>query len=188
MGIFSSLLKTIRKTINGGKDLFEPVEGISLETWAKANARIASGINTEEAVKELGMDMPKWDRVNTEWLTRLKTERTYSLSIRYAKIFNENAYGNLPGKKELSEDTFTIEKYAEVTAAMDFLCKHGRDAQDVLKDFGLTVTDYSNLGSYWGKKILMSPLGVGIRFQNSLMEFRAKYEKSAEQQNRDIQF
>ena len=76
-----------------------------------------------------------------------------------------------------NDQTYPIEKYAEVTVAMEFLGKQGRDAQDVLKDFGLTVADYSNLGSYYTKKIFMSPMGLGMKFQNCIMEYRAKYEK-----------
>jgi len=97
--------------------------------------------------------------------------------MKYSSIFNGTAAGNLPPKKEFTESTYPIEKYAEVTVAMEFLGKQGRDAQDVLKDFGLTVADYSNLGSFYTKKIFMSPMGLGMKFQNSIMEYRAKYEK-----------
>ncbi len=189
MGIFNSVLSTFQKAVNG-KDALEPVEGITFEVWAIANAKLASGIKIEDQVKDLGIDMPRWDRVNTEFLTRMKNDRTYTLSIKYAKIFNGTAKGNLPAKKDFTPDTFPIEKYAEVSAAMEFLGKQGRDAQDVLKDFGLTVADWSNLGSYWGKKILFSPMGVGIKFQNALMEYRAKYEKQIKEDGThdDIQF
>ena len=52
--------------------LLEPVEGITLEQWAGVNGQLASGVSTEDAVKSLGVDMPKWDRVNNEWLSRMK--------------------------------------------------------------------------------------------------------------------
>lgn len=175
MGIFDSVLKTVQKVVSGGKD--EPVEGIAFEDWVKVNAKLAAGTPTEEIVKLLGIDRPKWDRVNNEWLARMQNDRTFTFSIRYAAIFNSVAKGNLPLKKEFNEQTFPIEKYAELLAATEFLGKQGRDAQDILKDFGLTVVDYSNIGSYWGKKIVMSPLGLGVKFQNILMEYRAKYEK-----------
>ncbi len=176
MGILNSVLSTFQRVVNG-KDALEPVEGVTFEDWAKANAKLASGTTIEEIVKQMGMDMPRWDRVNAEFLTRMKNDRTFTLSMKYAGVFNKNAKGNLPAKSDFTEDTFPIEKYAEVSAAMEFLCKQGRDAQDVLKDFGLTVADWSNLGSYWGKKIMFHPMTLGMKFQNVLMEYRTKYEK-----------
>jgi hypothetical protein len=176
MGILGSVLKTVQKVING-KDIFEPVEGITFEQWAEVNAKLASGITIQEQLVSLGTDMPGWDRVNNEFLTRMKNDRTYTFSVKYAKIFNRTAKGNLPAKSDFTPETFPVEKYAEVMAAMEFLTKQGRDAQDILKDFGLTVADYSNLGSYWGKKILFSPMGTGMKFQEHLMHYRTKYEK-----------
>ena len=155
MGILDSVFKTLHQAVNKGEDVLARVEGISFEDWAKANAKLASGTNTEELIKSMGIDMPRWDRVNTEWLTRMKNDKTFTLSVKYAGIFNRNASGNLPGKKEFTEDTYPFEKYIEVMVAMDYLGKQGRDAQDVLKDFGLTVADYSNLSSYWSKKIML---------------------------------
>jgi hypothetical protein len=177
MGILGGIFKGIHQAVNGGKDLFAPVEGITFDDWAKANAALASGKPIEEIIKGLGADRPKWDRVNIEWLDRLKRDWSKALTFKYSSIFSKNAAGNLPLKKDFNDQTYPIEKYAEVTVAMEFLGKQGRDAQDVLKDFGLTVADYSNLGSYYTKKIFMSPMGLGMKFQNHIMEYRAKYEK-----------
>ncbi|MCB0725742.1 MAG: hypothetical protein KDC73_13695 [Ignavibacteriae bacterium] len=173
MGIFKSIFGGIHKAFNNGTDVLTPVEGMEFEDWAKANARLASGVKTEDLVKDLAMDVPKWDRINTEWLTRMSNDKTYTLSMRYAKHFNSNASGNLPNK--ISEDTYPFEKYVQVIAAMDILCQKGRDAQDVLKDFGLTTSDYSNLSSFWTKKIMLSPLGLGMKFQEFLMKYREQY-------------
>lgn len=177
MGLFNSIFKGFHQVINGGKDVLAPVEGIGFEEWAKANAGIASGKSVDEIAKQLGVDRPRWDRANEEWLARMKNDKTFTLSMKYAPVFNKNAAGNLPLKKDFNDQTYPIERYAEVTVAMEFLGKQGRDAQDVLKDFGLTVADYSNLGSYYTKKIFMSPMGLGMKFQNHIMEYRAKYEK-----------
>lgn len=190
MGILNSVFKTFHKIVNGGKDVLEPVEGIGFEDWVKANAKLAGGKKPEELITQMGIDMPRWDRINNEFLTRMKNDRSFTMSVKYASIFNNAAEGNLPKKKEFTENTFSLEKYAEVMAAMEFLGKQGRDAQDILKDFGLTVVDYSNLGSYWGKKIAFSPFGTGMRFQSLLMEYRGKYEKAVNEggAHRDIQF
>ena len=157
--------------------ILEPFEGVTLEDWATANAKMVSGSTKDEICGLLGIDAPKWDRVNEEWLARMKNDKTFTLSMKYASVFNNTAAGNLPKKKDFTENTYPLEKYVEVMVAMEFLGKQGRDAQDVLKDFGLTVADYSNLSSYYTKKIFLSPMGIGMKFQNLMMEYRAKYEK-----------
>lgn len=189
MGIFDSILNTIYKTANLDKsDALEPIEGVSFEDWAAANAKLASGIKTEELIKSMGIDMPRWDRVNNEWLTRMKNDKTYTLAMKYSAVFNNNASGNLPNKKDINENTYPFEKYVEVIAAMDVLGRQGRDAQDVLKDFGLTAADYSNLSSFWSKKIMFSPLTLGTKMSTLLVEYQKKYEKQIGTQNEDIQF
>lgn len=190
MGLFDSVLKTVQKVVSGGSGGFDAVEGISFEDWVKTNSKLAAGKKIEDLIKEMGIDMPRWDRVNNEFLARMKNDRSFTMNIRYASIFNSVAEGNLPKKQDFNENTFPVEKYAEVTIAMEVLGKQGRDAQDVLKDFGLTVVDYSNLGSYWGKKIMFSPMGVGMRFQNAMMEYKKKYEEQVKNDGThdDIQF
>lgn len=155
-------------------NILDPVEGITLEQWAAANAKIASGAATDDAVKEIGCDMPKWDRVNNEWLTRMKNDTTFTISTKYAAAFNTSASGNLGAGSQVSSDSFPFEKYIECMVAQDVLGKQGRDAQDVLKDFGLTVADYSNISSYWTGK-MMSDFSLAGKMAQLDAEYRAKY-------------
>ncbi|HRI86600.1 MAG TPA: hypothetical protein PK536_14245 [Ignavibacteria bacterium] len=155
--------------------LLEPVEGITLEQWAGVNAQLASGVSTEDAVKSLGVDMPKWDRVNNEWLTRMKNDTSFSIATKYAAAFNTNASGNLGSGSQINAESIPFEKYIESMVAQDVLGKQGRDAQDVLKDFGMTVADYSNVSSYWSGK-MMSDFSLAAKMAQLDAEFRKKYE------------
>jgi len=179
-----------------GNPILDPVEGVTLEQWASVNARLASNVPKEEAIKDIGGDMPKWDRVNEEWLTRMRNDTTFTISQKYAAAFNMNASGNLGSGAQVSStgasatgEPFPFEKYVEVMVAQDVLGKMGRDAQDVLKDFGLTVADYSNISSYWSGK-MMSDFSLASRMMQLDAEFRHKYNTIANQQsnNEDIQF
>ncbi|CAN5613962.1 hypothetical protein BH10BAC5_BH10BAC5_02100 [soil metagenome] len=155
--------------------MLEPVEGVSLDDWAKINAQMVSGTPIEEAIKAIGIDQPKWDRVNAEWLTRMSADRTFVISTKYAAAFNSSASGNLGKGSEVSSASYPFEKYVESMVAQDVLGKQGRDAQDVLKDFGMTVADYSNLSSYWSGK-MMSDYSLAAKFASLDAEFRKKYE------------
>jgi len=75
--------------------LLEPVEGITLDQWAQANAKLASGGTTDEVIKGLSIDAPKWDRVNNEWLTRMSNDTSFTIATKYSAAFNQSATGNL---------------------------------------------------------------------------------------------
>jgi hypothetical protein len=171
-----------------GNSLLDPVEGITLDQWAATNAKLVSGVPTEEAIKSIGVDMPKWDRVNAEWLTRMSNDTSFTISQKYAAAFNQNASGNLGSGSQVTADSYPFEKYIEVNVAQDVLGKQGRDAQDVLKDFGLTVADYSNISSYWTGK-MMSDFSLAAKMAQLDAEFRKKYESMAPgDTNKDIEF
>ncbi|MGB5069367.1 MAG: hypothetical protein WBO28_00315, partial [Flavobacteriales bacterium] len=62
------------------------------------------------------------------------------------------------------------------------------DAQDVLKDFGMTVADYSNVSSYWSGK-MMSDFSLAAKMSQLMEEFKKKYESmQGSGGNDDIQF
>ncbi|KAA0211475.1 hypothetical protein FBQ84_02075 [Ignavibacteria bacterium CHB1] len=153
----------------------DPVEGISLDQWAQANAQLVSGSTTDDVCKQLGIDAPKWDRVNNEWLARMKNDTTFTITQKYSAAFNSSASGNAGTGARAAGEGVSFEKYVEAMVAQDVLGKQGRDAQDVLKDFGMTVADYSNAGSYWSGK-MMSDFSLGMKMQTLMNEFKSKYE------------
>ncbi len=179
-----------------GLPILEPVEGVTLEQWASVNAQIASGAAKDDCIKTIGCDAPKWDRANEEWLTRMKNDTTFTISTKYGAAFNMSASGNLGSGAQVSKtgtgpggESFPFEKYVECMVAQDVLGKQGRDAQDVLKDFGLTVADYSNISSYWSNK-MMTDFSLASRMMQLDGQFRAKYNSMSAGQpnNEDIKF
>ena len=115
--------------------ILEPFEGISLEQWAGVNAKMASGIAIDEAIKDIGVGMPKWDRVNAEWLTRMKNDTSFTISTKYAAAFNTTATGNLGSGAGISADSIPFEKYVESMVAQDVLGKQGITALHVFVFF-----------------------------------------------------
>jgi hypothetical protein len=179
-----------------GLPILEPVEGVTLEQWASVNAQMVSGAVKEDCIKNIGCDSPKWDRVNEEWLTRMRNDTTFTISQKYAAAFNTSASGNLGSGAQVSKtgtgpsgESFPFEKYVECMVAQDVLGKQGRDAQDVLKDFGLTVADYSNISSYWSGK-MMSDFSLAAQMATLDAKFRAKYSSmtAGQPNNEDISF
>lgn len=172
-----------------GNPLLEPFEGVTLEQWADVNAKVTSGTPVEEAIKPIGIDMPKWDRANNEWLTRMRNDTSFTISKIYAAAFNQSASGNLGSGSQVNAESYPFEKWIEAMVAQDVLGKQGRDAQDVLKDFGLTVADYSNISGYWNGK-MMTDFSYAMKMQTLMNENKAKYEgmSGGGNANADIKF
>lgn len=168
-------------------NILEPVEGVTLEDWAAANAKMTSGTTKEEVCKLLGVDAPKWDRVNEEWLTRMKNDTSFAISTKYAAAFNQSASGNLGKGAASASEAISFEKYVEAMVAQDVLGKQGRDAQDVLKDFGMTVADYSNVSAHWSGK-MMSDFSLAAKMQTLMNEYKAKYEAMKPDSHSDLDF
>ena len=126
----------------------------------------------------LGIDATKWDRVNNEWLTRMRNDTSFTISKIYGDAFTAKAEGNLGSSDSINAETYSFEQYIELMVAQDVLGKQGRDAQDVLKDFGLTVTDYTNIGAYWSNK-MMSDFSLAMQMQPLMDKYKVKYESMA---------
>lgn len=141
------------ETKKGAGGIMEPVEGVSCENWATANAAIMSGKPQDQVFASIGVDMAKWDRVNNEWQTRMSNDTSFTITQIYSNAFTASATGNLGSASEINEENFPYEKYIEITVAQDRLTSQGRDPQQVLGTFGLTVTDWSNAGAFWSQKI-----------------------------------
>ncbi len=140
------------QTKTGAGGALEPVEGISCEDWAMVNAKIASGGKLEDSIKLIGIDLAKWDRVNNEWLTRMSNDISGTISNVYAKAFSSSSSGNLGGTAAINEQNFPYEKYVEIFVAQEKLNAQGKDAQQILASFGLTVVDWSNASAFWFQK------------------------------------
>lgn len=162
--------------MKGEGGIMEPVDGISCEEWAKANAAIASGTAQEEAIKLIGVDLAKWDVVNNEWTTRMSNDHSMVISQVYSKAFTASATGNMGGAGDFNEESFPYEKWLEVGVAQDKLTAQGKDPQQVLASFGMTVTDWSTASSYWAQQ-MATDYEKYIKIDNELRPvFEDKYK------------
>lgn len=175
----------ITESAEGG--VLAPIEGISVELWAKAQARMASGGTLEEAYQICGCDAAKWDRVSNEWLARMSNDTEFKIMPIYSAAFNTSATGNMGVGSETNDNTITFEKFIEAMAAQDVLGRQGRDAQSVLADFGMTVSDYSNISSHWFGK-MAGDMNLAIKFSELQAEYTQKYEAMAGDSHGDLEF
>ena len=139
-----------------------PVEGITLEAWAAFNAAIVQGANLDDLLKGASIDRAKWDKATAEWNARMARDTTFAVATVYGNAFQNASKGQYAAyAKEANaaraenrdlkmEPPITMEKFWELTFEQSYALKQGRDPQQTLKDLGLSIVDWTDLGSFMG--------------------------------------
>ncbi len=148
--------------MSGAGGALDPVEGVSCEQWAHVQAGIAGGGDSATLVAAAGMDAPKWDRVSAEWMARMSTDTTFTITTVYSNAFAAGSTGQHGAAAaqaaavgvggDVGAEPVSFERFVELTEAQAAAATRGEDPIALLASFGLTPIDWSNIGQYWAKK------------------------------------
>ncbi|MEM6292037.1 MAG: hypothetical protein AAGA54_12255 [Myxococcota bacterium] len=142
---------------------FEPVHGISLQQWAAAQAQIASGADAGPIVEGLGIDDATWQAVSAEWNDRMARDTTATIATEYGKAFSAGGAGQFAaagadaaaamdaGADPTGDPPISIEQWVEIEVAQSVGYEQGREAADVLAQFGMTPADWGIAGGWWSQ-------------------------------------
>jgi len=171
--------------MSGAGGALEPIEGVSCEQWAQINAGIALGGAMEQLIAKAGMDRPKWDRVNAEWLARMTNDRTMAISTVYGAAFAGGGNSQISGAAshaakvgvggDLSDEPISFERYCEIESAMACASERGEDVNQLLAQFGLKAAEWGMLGMFWSKKMQQDALGYHALYTEYAAKYRAQY-------------
>ncbi len=167
----------------------EPVEGVTLQQWAKAMAAVATGKPVEPLLAELGIDKAKWDRVSAEWNARMSRDSTASIATEYAKHFGSAGQGQFAGASgsamnamstgaALSESDAPIplEKFVEIEQAQNWGVQQGKDAAGILASFGMSPMEWGQVGGWWSMYISQNAMRNNGALHRRYTELQQKYE------------
>jgi len=141
---------------------FEPVEGVSLETWAAMNASIVSGANPDDLLRGQGIDRARWERVSAEWNARMARDTTFAIAQIYGNAFQAASQGKYAAyAKEANaaraanrdlqmELPLSYEQFYEMMLEQKYAAKRGADPVATLKQQGLSVVDWTDLSAFMG--------------------------------------
>jgi hypothetical protein len=144
---------------------FEPVEGLTLESWAAMNAAIVGGANYEDVIKGSGLDRARWDRINAEWNARMAKDTTFAIATTYGNAFQAASKGKYAANVKDAQESraanrdlgmpppLTYEQFFEIMFEQNFAFLAGKDPVETLKGMGLTVVDWTDLGTVMGYHI-----------------------------------
>lgn len=165
--------------VKAGGDL-DPYMGVSLEDWAGANAKMASGTTIDEVLKVLGLEQPEWDAITAEWNARMMRDTTMAIAKVYSDAFmNPNIgkfamAGNDTTGSSADAKEITFEQYVEIQEAMTALTAQGMDAGAVLQQFGMTELDWATVGGQMASK-MATDISLVEKFNEYSEKYSAKY-------------
>jgi hypothetical protein len=172
-------------TGQGGGGLLDPVEGVTLEQWAQMQAALAGGADIDQLIAQARMDRPKWDRVSAEWMQRMSTDTTFTITTAYGNAFTGAAQGQYGAQAarataagvggDLGGEPISFERFVEIQEAMSAGHRRGQDANAVLAHFGMSALDWSNVGMFWSKRMQQEAMKYHELYTHYSELYRAKY-------------
>jgi hypothetical protein len=132
-------------------DLLAPIEGISFETWARANGRHTADVPLETVLASLKIDKARWERAHERWTERL-AQNTRTLGAEYSKHFRaameeEATRRGEPGTTGGSREPMPFEKWVEVQQASSAA------SERVPTLYGMNRGDWSRVHAWWGQRM-----------------------------------
>ncbi len=143
----------------------EAVEGITLERWAAFNAAIFAGASFQDLIKGAGIDPARWQRVAAVWTERMSKDDTFAVATAYGNAFNAASHGKYAahakdaiaaraGDRDLALALpISYEQFFDILFEQGYAFVTGKDPQQTLRDLGLTVVDWTDLGAVMGYQL-----------------------------------
>jgi hypothetical protein len=175
-----------------------PVEGVSLQQWAGAQARVASGQDVNAIISSLGIDRAKWDRVSAEWMARMSRDTTATIATEYGKAFSTAGQGahagaaaqgiqgmSNVGATDTQGPPIPLEQWIEIMEAQSAAAQQGRDANQVLQSYGMNALAWSNVSSWWSTHFSQNAMKNNGELHRRFSELQAFYQQKFSQPSAD---
>lgn len=169
--------------------MLQPVHGISLEDYAAASSKMASGMNENEVSKALGVERPQWDEANQMWQQRMQQDTQMTVVGLFGQYFATAE--NHPKFQNLSEDSSSPinqenlarikedpEFYFELTGAMQAAYNQGMDGAQWLREtHGLSIGEFQTVAMKWASSPIYAAMIPFI--EQKTKEYGAKFAKES---------
>lgn len=134
-----------------------PVHGVSFETWAAANARLANHEDRGAVLGDLSVDEKRFEQINQAFMQALRNDPEFKLTNVYSLAFSKAdadrvalVTGTVPQSRKLLE----FEDYARVQGHIEAASNHPEfDQQTILDEHGLSAQEFAEVSAYWLQKM-----------------------------------
>jgi hypothetical protein len=170
------------------QDIPAPINGVTFQEWAAANARIANNMDRADVEKTLGVNDTQFKEIDDGFTQALKNEKDDSqrpLAQAYGDAFanpNNGRFASSETQVALTGKLATFEDYARVQGHLQAATKLGIDPQKILEEHGLTVYEFSQEAGQWVQKLAAQARAGGdgqaiLRWHERLAFYEAEYSK-----------
>jgi hypothetical protein len=207
----SAMLKATRRwqdskqaaVLNANPEMMAPVDGVTVEMYAKIAASIAQQISQPDLMKllaSMNLDLAHWDKANKVWTDRMSKDTTGSIATVYGKAFMNQGQGqfgaasqasaatNWDGSAAAGAEPIPFEKCCEIQGAMSAWSKSGKDVNALLKKhFNMVAMDWSAANTWWLSQ-LTANLSRFDEYNKKCALYEKKYADSGAASDSDISF
>jgi len=171
--------------MNADPTLLEPVEGVSVDTWATAAAEMmqlgagATVGQVNELLAKHGLTRAQYDKAQAGWQAKMQGDTSMVIATKYGEAFQRVQQGaaataGAPGAN--GGEPCSFEKFVEVMVAQGCWAEQGLDVAAQLKQtFGIDIGEYSRWGAYWSPKMGMD-VALSRQYDKLEKEYKAKYQ------------
>ncbi len=168
------------------KNLKDPIEGVSFETYATINAQMAQGTSQGDLLKKYGIENVAWEKASAGWLDRMREDSSYALMTEYGKYFMNAGQGQFgetakqvapvvgTHQSAKGDEPMSLEQYVEIMCAQAAAAGQGKDVIQVAESYGINAADYGTVGLYWSSK-MASDMNVANQFSTLYSTYEAKF-------------
>lgn len=138
-------------------DALAPIEGVTMEQYAKLCARMARVGDDPDAfariAAEQGVERARWEAARAGWTARLENPATARhIVLKYMPVY-QDALARYGGPAASA----TYEQYVEMTAMINTHTRppHQRpkELEPMYAAFGISVVDWSQISTYWADRL-----------------------------------
>lgn len=145
-------------------DLFAPVEGVTLETYARLAVQLAGKddrAQLEALAAQHGVPPGRFDAISAVWSERVMGNR--EVGLRYTELFQA-------ATKEagIEAPDLSLEQYAAILSEM----QAGKPMHEVCEGKGLTVQQFSMASQAWAEKLMANPM-LGVQLAQLMQDGHA---------------
>jgi hypothetical protein len=169
---------------HGASPLLEPIDGVSVETWATIAATLATLGDDPEGYHRLlaehDLDAAAYESAQQAWIERMQSVddpmAAGAIATIYGQAFTATRTGSASnGADEGAEAPCSFERYCEIMGAQSAWASDGRDVNASLKEvFGITAVDWSDYGAYWNAR-MMSDIQLATRMGDLLDHYTEQH-------------
>ncbi len=159
--------RTAQTALSTNAALAAPEEGLSMEQYGWVCAQIAGRQvevrELQRILAQVGLDVPKWERVTNAWVARMTADATGTLHMLFTQAYTAGSASSAPAPGSAAvpsadasasappgAEPMSLAQYAELGARMGVWGKQGKDVNAMLlQTYQISPGDLAKVGLYW---------------------------------------